>query len=402
MPPELSVRNDTSELCAQCGVIFEDLRAWSHHAFKRHGRINLVRRLASGSQCPVCLKLFKANKGLCNHLSYSTHCRHALINAGADCTPEPGTGSRKFDDGSQRQQPAVQAQGPGQCWDFSIVLEEPQQPCETTLLELETCFCTQAKDFHNRADLLQRFKVIFSGRCLQRSRLQATALKWLGNVENALLDEDFASVQWATWHARIARFLANVDFIEWLGEGCADVEQSPAAFRNAEVLFPWLEFSEGFVEWVYDVECLGWGFVPDNSLLLNCLQAVHGFRTHGQCMQSPTSLDFVELTSSLPTSQFVFLSCEGLLTSLEVPRPLKSFRSISTPLCKLRLVSDLFRGGLFLWAHRVPSCLLLPAISCPVVEVIRKIAPTHKTAVRGELLANFCLEGVASCFTVLI
>ena len=63
VPTEISQRHATTEICALCGIVFTDLRAWSHHAFKRHGRLNPVRLLATGSQCPVCLKQFKANKG---------------------------------------------------------------------------------------------------------------------------------------------------------------------------------------------------------------------------------------------------------------------------------------------------------------------------------------------------
>ena len=56
--PSLTVHAASSvvEVCAVCGQGFRDLRAWSHHAFKRHGRIRPERRLVDGCQCPVCLK----------------------------------------------------------------------------------------------------------------------------------------------------------------------------------------------------------------------------------------------------------------------------------------------------------------------------------------------------------
>ena len=402
VPPEISPQTDSTEICAVCGVVFKDLAAWSHHAFKCHGRTNPVRSLASGSQCPVCLKQFKANKGLCNHLSYSTSCRHALINSGVVCRPEPGTGSRKFDDGSARLMPATQAQGPGQCWDFSPAIEEHQQPCEEVLTALEDIFCHESVTLATREGLLRRIKAVFSSQCLQRSRLQATASQWLANLETALADDDFASVQWATWHSQIARFLIGVNFTEWLGEGCADVEQCPTTFRNAEVLLPWLEVPAGFIDVVKGVKEIGFCYVPDDCSFSRHLPSTIGRYLHGQCIRHPAVIDFAGLADGLASSQCVLVSCESLLPSFVLPSPLRTFRNIAGPLNLLRLHSDLLRGVLYLWVHRAPACIFLPAISCPAVEVIRKIAPVRKQTICGELLANFDLEEDVFCFTSLI
>ena len=324
------------------------------------------------------------------------------MNEGVICQPDPGTGSKKFDDGTNCLQPATQAQGPARCWNFSAAKDECQQPCEAILLSLEDCFCNEEGTVRTRAGLLKRFQSIFAGHCLQRTRLAATAEKWLVCLEETFVDDDSVSVQWATWHAQVARFLVSVDFVAWLGEDCADVEQCPAVYRDADVLLPWLEFPTRFVEPLQGVCRLGLSFVPDNSRLLDALVPELGFYTHRQCAQSPECLDFDRHANDLGSSRFAFVSCQGLLTTLALPVPVKAFRSLAAPLHSLRLLSDFIRGALLLWVRQVPACILLLKISCSVVEVVRKIAPVRKITKGGMLLANFNLEGVAPCFTVLI
>ena len=68
------VDTDTSEVCAKCQQKFKDLRCWSHHAFKRHGRVKEARHFAVGSQCQICLKQFPSTFHLSNHLEYSQAC----------------------------------------------------------------------------------------------------------------------------------------------------------------------------------------------------------------------------------------------------------------------------------------------------------------------------------------
>ena len=58
VPPEFRCEGDTREVCGPCGCVFEGLREWSHHAFKRHGRIKESRTLATGTQCPVGIRHF--------------------------------------------------------------------------------------------------------------------------------------------------------------------------------------------------------------------------------------------------------------------------------------------------------------------------------------------------------
>ena len=87
------------EICAVCQQRFPDLRCWSHHAFKRHGRIREARLFACGTQCQVCLRHFATTFRLSNHLEHSSSCLAALVQQSRFAEVAPGRGSRRFRDG---------------------------------------------------------------------------------------------------------------------------------------------------------------------------------------------------------------------------------------------------------------------------------------------------------------
>ncbi|CAE7643945.1 unnamed protein product [Symbiodinium sp. CCMP2592] len=382
----ISQRDDQHEICAICGTVFDDLKAWSHHAFKRHGRVNPVRRLATGSQCAVCLAQFRANKGLCNHLAYSTACRHALLNSGFRCEPEPGTGHRKFDSGHNVLVPATQAQGPRGRWDFTPVVDELHQPSDPLLRDLEACFCHDADKFGSWTELVGHVRGVFRGQCLQVSRLQATAQQWHSQLQVALSSDEEWPVQWAVWHQRLARLLCDVNFVEWLGEGACTPELLTATFRDAATLLPWLEFdglhilSQSTPDEVYCYCVPEWTSLPSEM-------PHHSRRTN--------ELNFEGWVQDTDRSGFVCLYGLGFEVDFSAPSPLSSYHCLEGPLSRLRTFSDLIRGLFYLWTKEVPTCIFLPPISCPAVEVIRKIAPFRAQVLDGDLLANFSPDG---CF----
>ena len=95
VPQDLLQTEVGNEVCAVCRLHFADYRAWSVHAFKTHARVDEVRRLASGSQCPTCLRHYPTPVQLCRHLRHSRACRQPLLSRGGWSEPEPGQGSRK-------------------------------------------------------------------------------------------------------------------------------------------------------------------------------------------------------------------------------------------------------------------------------------------------------------------
>ncbi|CAE7351211.1 HERC2 [Symbiodinium sp. CCMP2592] len=322
----------------------------------------------------------EANKGLCNHLTYSGHSRHALLNAGFQCAVEPGTGSRRFDTGAQVLLPAVRAQGPSARWDFTPVVDEPQQPSAALLQALEECFCHDAKRLESWTALVDCVRSHFQSQCLQVSRLQATAKQWYTQLLCTLEQDEDWDVQWTAWHQRLARLLLEVDFIEWLGDGAGTPELLASTFRDAEILTPWLELEGVHIQ-----------TLPAPSTVSKCF----AYSSNPPVWFRPTDCEVVQLLDfaawgCLPsTAGLVFLSGLGLDVSFSHPHPISSFKHLSGPLDRLRVLSDLIRGLFHLWTKAVPACIVLPRISCPTVEVIRKLAP-HRTQVHcAEVLANF-------------
>ena len=391
VPPDLVDTASGGEICAKCGVVFQDLRAWSHHAFKRHGRVNPVRLLAQGSQCAVCLKHFKTNKFLCNHLEHSCSCRHALINAGAEQHPEPGTGSRKFDDGTSHLLPATQAQGPVRQWDFTPAVDEQNRPSEHILQLLESCFCHDAPLFQTYGELFSRIRAYFQSECLQKSRMRATAQHWDRTLQEALTSEEEFSVQWVAWHSRIAKFLVGADFIEWLGSDCTGVEQVVSTFKQAEILLPWVELDLCRIEAVTPASQVGIAVLPVRQETLPESDVLVFLHQH--CKDNPSCLKPETLEARLLPGRLIYLSCHGLYVPVESSITFRSFKGLSKHLTAHRLFSDLLRGTLFLWTRRAPTCLYLPAISCATVEIIRRLAPFSLMLKEGHLLANFDCEG---------
>ena len=390
-----------TEICAVCKQSFNNLREWSHHAFKRHGRVRPERTLVDGTQCPVCLRQYASNTRLCNHLRHSATCRNSLVNAGHCVLPQPGKGSRRFDSGADVLAPAAQALGPSKQWEVTHTADEPERPSAGILDKLADCLCHAEGSFVSYWSLLEGLRAIFSTECLQQSRLRATARSWQCQLRSLFLEDEDWSVNWSAWHCRAADFLESVDFVDWLlpeaREGC----DSSSTFRDAAAVLPWLDCSHVVLPEVAAV-------APQiaRAFALNSASCspfhVSTLVTCEQCAQHPGCLDFTVPAADTNGDGAWLLSGVGLLSDLEAPLPLRSFRYLEGRLRNLRLLSDFVRGTLRLWTFGVPAILLVPALSCPGLNAVSSIAP-HKTHSQGLVfLANFPLTSVfAHCFTLL-
>ena len=139
---DLDVSNRVSpEICAICQQRFPDLRCWSHHAFKRHGRIREARLVAWGTQCQVCLRHFATTFRLSNHLEHSRFCLAALVQQSRFAEVAPGRGSRRFRDGRDSLLPAVTASGPQQQWSAEGHVPESERADSVILDGLSEIFC---------------------------------------------------------------------------------------------------------------------------------------------------------------------------------------------------------------------------------------------------------------------
>ncbi|CAE7760750.1 unnamed protein product, partial [Symbiodinium sp. CCMP2456] len=86
---------------------------------------------------------------------------------------------------------------------------------DSVLCSLEDLFCCEDQGYSYDA-LLQAVRAVFAGVCLQVSRLKATAREWRCRLTSELQDNEDVSINWSTWHRRIADWICDVDFVEWL------------------------------------------------------------------------------------------------------------------------------------------------------------------------------------------
>ena len=117
------------------------------------------------------------------------------------------------------------------------------------------------------------------------------------------------------------------------------------------------------------------------------------FFSHEQCILSPHLLDFSSWISDSPIC-VTGLCLSHLVTSLQAPPLIKHFKALAPRLGRLRLMADLVRGALHLWAHGRPAFLLTTPVECPGLSAVRRAAPFAERFGEAEILSNF--QDVAS------
>ena len=181
---------------------------------------------------------------MCQHLDHSAKCRWALKNSGAHTSPEPGKGSKKYDDGKHKLQPATQASGPPQQWDFTVGVDEKDRPCQEVLRLLEDLFFNGSDHITAWADLLRKYRECFGKICLQRTRLYATAAKWKQDIAEVLEADEDIDVRWAAWHSSAARLLGLPQTLTLLlGLGREQFSRSPPSPLSNRPLYSCLGLS---------------------------------------------------------------------------------------------------------------------------------------------------------------
>ena len=193
---------------------FADFRAWSVHAFKTHARVDEVRRLADGSQCPTCLRHYPTPIQLGRHLKHSRPCRQPLLSRGFWSAPEPGQGNRKAIDKGLICAPALQAEGPAGPQIDIFVEDEVRRPSAEVLDCLALVGYDVSPSSLPEAVLWERIRLAFSCVCLPLSRLRATAETWQGSLlqcaSQVLPDADRQVL------SKAAEWVCNTEFAQWL------------------------------------------------------------------------------------------------------------------------------------------------------------------------------------------
>ena len=214
VPQDLIVSEPDCEVCAVCKMHFADFRAWSVHAFKTHARVDEVRRLAEGSQCPTCLRHYPTPIQLARHLKHSRPCRQPLLSRGFWSVPEPGQGNRKALDKGLICAPALQAEGPARPEIDIFVEDEVRRPSAEVLDCLALVGYDMSPSSLPEAVLCERIRLAFSCVCLPLSRLRATAEAWQGGLLacacSVLPDADRQVL------CQAAEWVCNTEFAQWL------------------------------------------------------------------------------------------------------------------------------------------------------------------------------------------
>eukprot|EP00439_Symbiodinium_sp_Y106_P025162 s5632_g3.t1 len=215
-------------------------------------------------------------------------------------------------------------------------LSRRNRPDETTLLALEDLFCQEDSLYWDLEELLRSYRKAFQKTCLQASRLQATAKAWHRALANQLCHDEEIGVQWAAWHALISDRLLEVDWVVWLAPDSTFSSPATSTFRDALLVLPWFTFE------LVHVPSLTW---PGEPVL--CLGVEHAAATqslsHETVISSPELLDFAYWAEERSSPGPALLSCVGLITSLDIPGPVKSFSILEEALRRLRLYSDASR-----------------------------------------------------------
>ncbi|CAE7896755.1 unnamed protein product [Symbiodinium necroappetens] len=380
------------EICAPCGQVFSDKRSWSHHAFKVHGRVREERQLVTGQQCPVCLRHYRSTEKLCNHVRYSSACKSALICAGTVVEPTPGVGSKKFLDGSKSQLPAVQAQGPTQQWQPDRPLFEEHRPSAEVLTALEDLLCNDSDTCQSYQDVLEAYRKAFSCHCLQLSRLRATAQEWQKRLQETYSSDEEWSVHWSSWHSKAADLIQRVSWNDWLVPDPAAPKFAVSTFKDASTQLPWLLFDHVHLPLPRTTGQIG-------RVVAEKDPGFGTFLSHKEASDSPERLDVDKWTAQSVANSVTLFSCLGLLASLTLLGPFRSYREVEPRLRSLRLLSDLVRGTFRLWMQGHPCVLIAHTLICPGLAALGKVAPFSVSKGDRTVFGNVPCTEFLSLFT---
>ena len=242
MPRVPKPQSALKEVCAPCNVVFRDFRAWSVHAFKCHGRIDEVRSLTDGLQCPHCLRHFATNVRLCRHIRHSTACRRTLLGNRQRTAPLPGIGSRKAPKEHLFCAPTLQAAGPHQREDVEWIEDELDRPAA------EVLDCLAHIDYDGLGlnfdpDVAwARVRQAFSCVCLPVKRLQVTAQVWLERLSSGESGTTAGPIL-SAFLLRAAQWVTCADFAEWLALQPTERPNNVSTFRHSESNLSLLDFS---------------------------------------------------------------------------------------------------------------------------------------------------------------
>ena len=380
-PERPSGQAGTTEVCGVCKMTFKDFRAWSVHAFKRHGRKAEARFLVEGLQCPHCLRHYATHIRLCRHIAYSAACRRALSGLNRS-SPLPGQGSRKAPKEHMFCAPTLQAAGPAPPPRGEAVDDELNRP------SAEVLDCLRSLDFDGLSgrfdpeEAWERIRRSFSCVCLPAARLRLTAPVWRDQL-HASQGTPTPTGAFEDFLRQAADWVTETDFGEWLAPHPDSSNASAQSFLGratalssictTAVTLPPIEAwtSEHVLVFIGDLP-KGW---PSRTADTNCVRYPH--EESISCLKAGRNLDFLEEDPQ---------ECGFCINLCGLPSPTSPLPDTDNnpeeSILALHLASDVTRLAFRFWSRGIRTCLFAPLPLGPDLSLLTRLPGIQR--IEGE------------------
>ena len=381
--------------CGPCRMRFGSKQRWAVHAFKKHGIVKQSRCLASGSQCPYCLKQFPSNISLCNHLDYSVRCKSGLIRRGLHCSPQPGVGSKHADTGANFLGCSKQGFGPF-AEDDGAEADAPAEGAQSEVSRqvLDLLEKTLADEHVGKtfADILEAYRVACCSVCLTGPQLCATTKAWLDRLEGA---GEELPVWTSAMHRAVAAWVDANWSVDWLC-GTSESTKAPALalFKQSREILMSLDFAP-------ELDRILRPFVMTRYFLLcseRHLAALAGSScewkhclTFESCIGCMEWLRAAHDTAKDPDSGHLLLCLAGLARPPD-GEACSTDKGLEAAMGSATLFQDVVLVIAQLWTAEVPFVALLPGWDSSILSTLRRLPGVQWTAGSELVLLHTATE----------
>ena len=167
--------------CLACGKSFASASAMSVHAFKKHQRVNAIRRFVTGLQCECCLRHYSSTINLQNHAKNVSRCLNFYLARPELVDIEPGVNSRAVEKARvARPDPLLQAAGPRAPDDVLLPAQFDLSGEEHRLWRDWSAAFQESHDYGS--DLLKQLREIAVTTFLYPSEIKKVFRKWTDDI----------------------------------------------------------------------------------------------------------------------------------------------------------------------------------------------------------------------------
>ena len=388
-----------THFCGRCQRLFGSRQQWAVHAFKTHQRTRIVRHLADGQQCPVCLRQYPTHIAMCAHLEYSQRCRLRLLRSSHRVVPGPGIA----DHGLGFLGAVKQGFGPHPYYEPSLLA--PDALVEDVVTgPLKEALHEWACEVHITARAaLEGLRRALCADCVVPAAIPM-ALRWISAVVEGRHED--MSLQGLALVCRAIEWAQEHWTPQWLCQVDEGLRAMPAVYQHSDVLLLELDFEGIAADWpvIHDP-------VPGFLACLRChlqnLSTVEG--AWGEVVVLDDVADGVDWTSMVHDyvgrgeRQGLVVLC---LAGLEVPAvPDTGFLS-HDHFVQLRRVHLIFQDAVLatfqLWSASTAFAIFLPPCDPGVHATLGRLPGVSMLRTRGHAIYYNCPKCALPqcCFTL--